>query len=222
MSFPCIKHCVACCLYDDQRVLTSILYSFPSEVTSNSNGIKARHPQAPRFNTLRLRKEMAHPTEGIGNPTHCPIHSVKAYSHQKPIDGRIDQTNWWIHPRIEPMHCSVLVSAPKFQFNSSPNSFRNQKIVFCGWIHTKLCGRINLSLVWIGFKWHGLMESCTCRLEDLPSLVSWPPWHYIHSHMITWWMVGALGLYADEEYLFSRAQLSALFRCNLTELMSSS
>ncbi len=50
----------------------------------------------------------------------------------------------------------------------------------------------------------------TCWLTPPPGwltpLATWPPHHQLplawHSHMITWWMVGALGLYADEAYLF--------------------
>ncbi len=63
--------------------------------------------------------------------------NLKAYSHQKRTDGRIDQTNWWIHPWIKPMHCSQW-ECPHLNFNLSPNWFRNQKIGFCGQIHTKL------------------------------------------------------------------------------------
>ena len=61
--------------------------------------------------------------------SHTEDVQLKAYSHQKWIDGRIDQTNWWIGPWIEPMHCS-LWECPHLNFNSSPNSSGTRKLFF--------------------------------------------------------------------------------------------
>ncbi len=88
--------------------------------------------------------------------------------------------NWWIRPRIEPIHC-FLWESPHLNFNQSPNLFRNQKIGFCGQIHTKLFAQfvdelINSSLAWIGFHlqrnasaWNVIQHSA----QDLKSTFRW-------------------------------------------------
>ena len=62
--------------------------------------------------------------QGKGLKTEGKSHESKGLFTPETTDGWIDQTNWWIRPRIEPMHCS-LWECPHLNFNSFPNSFRN-------------------------------------------------------------------------------------------------
>ena len=82
---------------------------------------------------------------------------------------------------------------------------------------------VSLNINWKTFLWSNV---CVIVIMEDPPTTTWPPYWLtpaadyppgwlppppryttplaLHSHMITWWMVGALGLYADEAYLFLR------------------
>ena len=74
-------------------------------------------------------------------------------------------TNWWICPRIEPMHCS-LWGCPHLNYNSSPNLFRNQKIGFCGRIHTKFVWEFVDELIRLWCGWAFLLVSEEAQVKS--------------------------------------------------------
>ncbi len=101
---------------------------------------------------------------------HAWLCSVKAYPHWRRIDGRIEQTNQWIRPQIEPMHCS-LQGCSHLNYSLSPNSFRNKKSGFHGRIHTKFIWEFVDELIRLWCGWALRREYCR-ELQSKVSLTS--------------------------------------------------
>ena len=105
------------------------------------------------------------------------IGKLKAHPHRGRISGRITQTNWWICPRIESIHC-CLWGHSHLNYNLSLNSFRNQKNGFVDEFtlnYLVILDESNSSLVWMGLDMLVMTDDSTKRFD----------WHL--QLKIRWW-----------------------------------